>query len=47
MKKDDILKQAYGNIIKEPVLDWFADLRPDRPIRYYWIKFKRFFTRRR
>ena len=47
MKKTEILNKAYGDIIKEPSIDWFDDLQPRRAIKFRWIKLIRFFTRRK
>ena len=45
MKIDETIKKAYGNVPKEPT-PWFdLEWATPRGVKYYWIKFKRFFTR--
>ncbi len=46
MTRKEILDKAYGNIPKEPVINLDLSWIPTpRGVRYYWIKFVRFFTR--
>lgn len=45
MKLKDVLEKAYGNVPKEPVIAFEFDLEFCRPIKYYWLRFIRFFTR--
>ena len=46
-KIEETIQKAYGGIPREPVvvLDLFTWIPTQRGVKYYWIKFKRFFTR--
>jgi len=46
MNSKKTIDKAYANVPREPVLNTnMLDFIPDRALRYYWIKFIRFFTR--
>lgn len=45
MSTKETLEKAYGNLPKEPVFVFNIDFPFERPLRYFWIKVKRFFTR--
>ena len=45
MKVKETFDRAYGNIPKEPLIQISFDVIPFRGIKYYWIRFVRFFTR--
>lgn len=45
MKPKEVIEKAYSNVPKEPLPTFDFDLSLYRPLKYYWVRFLRFFTR--
>ena len=45
MSTKETLERAYGHIPKDLGFTFNIDFPYERPLRYFWIKVKRFFTR--
>ena len=46
MNSKETINRAYKNVPREPGLSTnLLDFIPERAVRYYWIRFIRFFTR--
>ena len=45
MTPKETLEKAYGNIPNETTPMFSFDIVTVRPLKYYWLRFKRFFTR--
>jgi len=45
MKIKETLDKAYGNVPRETTILFDLSWIPTRSIKYYWIRFKRLFTR--
>ena len=45
MSTKETIERAYGNLPRDPMFTFNLDFPYERPLRYFWYKTKRFFTR--